>query len=106
MATKADTPKTVPVPETLLKAKKTAAQRRELRRKDKEFTLKRNKVARREAFKKAEKYENEYKKAELDLIRNRRVSRAGGTSFFVEPEAKVLLVIRIRGIFHLFVRSL
>lgn len=97
MATKTQPAKTVPVPESLVKAKKTAAQRRELRNKDKEFTLKKNKLARRDAFKKAEKYEQEYKRAERALINNRRISRSGGTSFFVEPEAKVLLVIRIRG---------
>lgn len=48
-------------------------------------------------FKRAEKYVAEYKKAERDLVNMRRTARATG-NFFVEPEAKVAVVIRIRGI--------
>lgn len=49
------------------------------------------------AFKRAEKYVAQYKKAERSLINLRRTAKAAG-NFFVEPEAKLALVIRIRGI--------
>jgi len=39
----------------------------------------------------------EYKKQDAHLIRMRRIAKVGG-SFFVEPEPKIALVIRIRGI--------
>ena len=48
-------------------------------------------------FKRAEKYVQEYKQAEKSLVNARRAARASG-DFFVEPEAKLALVVRIRGI--------
>lgn len=48
-------------------------------------------------FKRAEQYQEEYKKAERDLINQRRVARING-DFFREPEARLALVVRIRGI--------
>lgn len=48
-------------------------------------------------FKRAEQYVKEYKSQEQDLINQRRVARDSG-SFYVEPEAKLAFVIRIRGI--------
>jgi large subunit ribosomal protein L7e len=50
-----------------------------------------------EIFKRAEKYVAEYKKAERSLIDLKRAARKGG-HFYVEPEAKVAVVIRLRGI--------
>jgi large subunit ribosomal protein L7e len=55
------------------------------------------KAKRADYFKRAEKYVAEYKKTERDLINARRTARATG-NYFVEPEAKVAVVIRIRGI--------
>ena len=49
------------------------------------------------AFKSAEKYVKEYKQMENDLIRFRRQARNNG-NFFLEPEAKLAFVIRIRGL--------
>jgi len=49
------------------------------------------------AIKNARKYEAEYRRNARALIRNRRIARNTNT-FFVEPEAKVVFVIRIRGI--------
>jgi len=49
------------------------------------------------AFQRAQRYDQEYKKAERDLISKRRQARATG-SFYVDPEPKIALVIRIRGI--------
>jgi len=48
-------------------------------------------------FERAEKYHEEYKKAEADLVQQRRVARLNG-DFFREPEARLALVVRIRGI--------
>lgn len=63
------------------------------------FAAKRKHVKgqRTEAFKRAEKYVKEYRTQERSLIRFRRQARAVG-NYYVEPEAKVALVIRIRGI--------
>jgi large subunit ribosomal protein L7e len=52
---------------------------------------------RRAAFKRAERYTAEYKRQERSLVAARREARRTG-NFFVEPEAKLALVIRIRGI--------
>ncbi len=48
-------------------------------------------------LKRAEQYVNEYRKAERDLVEQKRAARAAG-DYFVEPQAKVALVIRIRGV--------
>ncbi|KAA0152226.1 hypothetical protein FNF29_04090 [Cafeteria roenbergensis] len=48
-------------------------------------------------FKRAEKYVAEYKARERSLIQMRRAAKSTGT-FFVEPEAKLAVVVRIRGI--------
>mmetsp|Transcript_56294 Transcript_56294/g.115129 ORF Transcript_56294/g.115129 Transcript_56294/m.115129 type:complete len:239 (-) Transcript_56294:16-732(-) len=50
-----------------------------------------------EAFKRAEKYLNEAKSAEGDLLRLKREAKAAGDAY-VEPEARVAIVVRIRGI--------
>jgi len=47
--------------------------------------------------KNAEKYAAEYAKLEADAVANRRAAKANG-GFFVSPEPKLCLVIRIRGI--------
>jgi len=49
------------------------------------------------ALKNAEKYHAEYAKADADLIKNKRDAKKAG-SFFVEGEAKIAFLIRIRGI--------
>jgi large subunit ribosomal protein L7e len=49
------------------------------------------------AAKRAESYVKEYLTAERDLINARRTARSKG-DFFVEPEAKMAFVVRIRGI--------
>jgi large subunit ribosomal protein L7e len=86
-----------PVPETLLKKKhnKEAAAQRLQKRKVQAAKARRNK--RKLIFKKAEKYVKEYRSQERSLIRARRTAKSAG-HFFVEPEAKLALVVRIRGI--------
>ena len=53
-------------------------------------------TARKTAATNAEKYFNEYTAADAALIAAKRDAKAKG-SFFVEGEAKVALVIRIKG---------
>ena len=48
----------------------------------------------------AEQYFNEYQKHDLELIESKRSARKEN-AVFVEPEAKVLLVVRIKGILKL-----
>lgn len=48
-------------------------------------------------FKRAEKYVAEYKARERSLIQMRRTAKQRGV-FFVEPEARLAVVVRIRGI--------
>jgi len=90
-------PKDVVVPEGLSKkiarnagllAKKTAAlaEKKKL-----------NKVKRAELKSRAAKYEKEYKTEEKTLVRMRRQAKQTG-NYFVEPEAKLMLVMRITGI--------
>lgn len=89
------------------------------------LTRQANAKARREIYKRAEKYDAEYRKNERDLIRNRRIAKNSGMYwlsrprpnalivlppssharfsrsagvFYVDPEPKIALVVRIRGI--------
>merc|ERR1711998_569189 len=50
-----------------------------------------------ESFKRAEAYIQEYKDQEKSLVTMKRSARKAGT-FYVEPEQKVLFVMRLRGI--------
>merc|ERR1711912_139010 len=55
-----------------------------------------NMLKRRAQYHRAAKYAAEYKSYERDLVRLRRQAKAVG-NYFVEPEAKLMFVIRIRG---------
>ena len=59
--------------------------------------LKESRTKRSIMFKNAEKYVKEYRLLENDAIRFRRQAKAHG-NYYREPEAKVVFVIRIRGI--------
>ncbi|KAL6067124.1 60S ribosomal protein L7 [Balamuthia mandrillaris] len=87
----------VPVPETLLKKKAYQEKLRARRERQKAAAAKVQKQKRRVIFKKAEKYVKEYRAAERELVRARRTAKEAGY-FFKEPDAKLALVIRIRGI--------
>merc|ERR1719352_1274554 len=50
-----------------------------------------------EAFKRAEAYVKEYREQEQSLVTMKRAARKAGT-FYVEPEPKLLFVMRLRGI--------
>ncbi|EIE19109.1 60S ribosomal protein L7 [Coccomyxa subellipsoidea C-169] len=58
---------------------------------------KKSRDQRKEIFKRAESYVKEYRDQEKDLIRLKREAKSNG-GFYVEPEAKVAFVVRIRGI--------
>jgi large subunit ribosomal protein L7e len=58
---------------------------------------KNNKEVRKGLLKRATKYDKEYKLHEKKLIALRRQAKATG-NYFVEPEAKVMFVVRITGI--------
>ena len=55
------------------------------------------KAKREEMVKRSEKYEKEYAQMEADLINQRREARAQG-HLFAEPEGRLAIVVRIRGI--------
>ena len=48
-------------------------------------------------FKRAEAYVKEYRAGEADLVRLKREAKLKG-GFYVEPEAKLIFVVRLRGI--------
>ena len=52
--------------------------------------------ARKVAAANAEKYYNEYTKADADLVAAKRDAKKNG-SFFVEAEPKVAFIVRIKG---------
>merc|ERR1719506_2045025 len=85
------------VPETILKKRrrdaKLSAQRAAQRITDKKAGRKK----RQQMFKSAEKYVKEYRQMENDLIRFRRTAKKHG-NYFLEPEGRLAVVIRIRGI--------
>lgn len=85
----------VPAPE---RVKKALGKGPKVSQKQKdEFAAKRkSKTA--EITKRAEKYEKEYVAAEKDLLTKRRQGRYTKGQFYVEPEAKVAFVVRIKGI--------
>jgi 60S ribosomal protein uL30 len=89
--------KAVPVPETLLKKRQRNVS---LLAKEKAFLAKQRKeraTKRKTIFKRAEKYAQEYRSQERDVIRLKRQAKAAG-NYYVEPEAKLILAVRIRGI--------
>jgi len=88
-----------PVPETILK-RRSARPTAEQRQKHRVALKKHNSKRRAEAFKRAEQYVKEYRAQERSLIHFRRQARNNG-NFFIEPEPKLVFVIRVRGIMNL-----
>jgi large subunit ribosomal protein L7e len=98
MADKEPEPVKLPkVPETLLKKRKKAQEVRDARAKAKLAVRKLRKEQRKEIFKRAEQYVTEYRQRENEQIRLRRIARHEG-NFYVPPEAKLAVVVRIKGI--------
>jgi len=92
-----DLPANAVIPESL---KKKIARNKRLAEEKKvkiEARRKANKVIRHDLKMKSLKYDKEYRKEQRYLIQKRREAREHG-NFFIEPEAKLLFVIRITGI--------
>jgi len=89
--------KATPVPETVLKKRRTTEQIKAHLEKKRVTLRKLHRNKRKVIFKRAEQYVKEYRSIERSLIRFRRQAKAAG-NYYVEPEAKLALVIRIRGI--------
>eukprot|EP00249_Psilotum_nudum_P000470 c12182_g1_i1 orf=107-847(+) len=85
------------VPESLLKKRKRDEQWALVRKKRAQEDRAKKSERRRVIFKRAEAYIREYRQQERDLIRLKREAKQKG-GFYVDPEAKLLFVIRIRGI--------
>ncbi|KAG0585462.1 hypothetical protein M758_2G013100 [Ceratodon purpureus] len=85
------------VPETLLKKRKRDEQWAINRKEQLETSKKNSSKSRTVLFKRAEQYIREYRGQEADLIRLKREAKLKG-GFYVEPEAKLMFIIRIRGV--------
>mmetsp|Transcript_104557 Transcript_104557/g.156579 ORF Transcript_104557/g.156579 Transcript_104557/m.156579 type:complete len:246 (+) Transcript_104557:38-775(+) len=86
-----------PVPEHVLKKRRAVEEAAAKRAADAPAQAKERKAKRQGAFKRAEQYAKEYRQRERNLIRMRRMAKAHN-NFFAEPEAKLLYVVRIRGV--------
>lgn len=96
VVTPAPTKSAVSVPETVLKKRRTLQTGKVEAEKKRAEQKKKLKSTRKIIFKRAEQYIKEYRSTERSLIRLRRQAKKGG-NFFLEPEAKLAFVIRIRG---------
>jgi large subunit ribosomal protein L7e len=86
-----------PVPESLLKKRKTLAEQRARKAATASYNSITKKTAKKNIFKRAEKYVKEYRSMQSSVIRSKRQAKNQG-NFFVSDEPKVAFVIRIRGI--------
>jgi len=85
------------IPESLLKKRKTQQALREQKAVKVQDLKKKRVQKRKEIFKRAEKYVKEYRNLERSKVIARRLAKEGG-NFYLEPEAKLAVVVRIRGI--------
>ncbi|CAM6126489.1 unnamed protein product [Calypogeia fissa] len=85
------------VPESVLKKRKRDEQWALAKKEELAAARTKSRSDRKVIFKQTEEYLKEYKKEESDLISLKREAKLKG-GFYVEAEAKLLFVIRIRGI--------
>mmetsp|Transcript_55904 Transcript_55904/g.114243 ORF Transcript_55904/g.114243 Transcript_55904/m.114243 type:complete len:241 (+) Transcript_55904:28-750(+) len=85
------------VPDNVLKKRKAQEEIATKKAAELVETRKANKVGRANIYKKAKAYAKEYSQAEATLVRMRREAKKAN-NFFMEPEPKVVLVVRIKGI--------
>merc|ERR1712000_601869 len=85
------------VPESVLKKKATAEKVAKSKAKAIELSTKKRRAQRKVIYKRAETYAAQYRRAEKQAVAMRRQARRVG-NFYREPDAKLALVIRIRGI--------
>ncbi|KAF8394579.1 hypothetical protein HHK36_020792 [Tetracentron sinense] len=84
------------VPESVLKKRKRSEEWALAKKQAEEAQKKKNAENRKLIFKRAEQYAEEYTEQEKELIRLKREAKLKG-GFYVNPEAKLLFIIRIRG---------
>jgi len=99
MAPKAAAPKIVKssVPESVLKKRKRAEKWDEEKKAKAAAAQTAGAAKDKECFKRAEAFVKEYREQEQQLVTMKRAARKAGT-FYVEPEEKLLFVMRLRGI--------
>jgi large subunit ribosomal protein L7e len=85
------------VPETILKRRKRNLKAEETRQANIKAVQKRRKEQRKEILKRAQTYVKEYNDQKKQTLFLKRQARLAG-NFYVEPEAKLAFVIRIRGL--------
>nr|POF05762.1 60s ribosomal protein l7-4 [Quercus suber] len=85
------------IPESALKKRKREEEWALAKKQDLEATKKKNAENRKLIFNRAKLYSKEYEQQEKELIRLKREAKLKG-GFYVDPEAKLLFIIRIRGI--------
>ncbi|KAJ8448772.1 hypothetical protein Cgig2_011393 [Carnegiea gigantea] len=85
------------VPESVLKKQKREEEWALAKKQELEVEKKKRAENRKLIYKRAQQYTKEYENQEKELIRLRREAKLKG-GFYVEPEAKLLFIIRIRGI--------
>ena len=86
-----------PIPESVLKKRKRAEKWAEESKAKAAADATKGVQKKAEAFKRAEAYVKEYREQEQSLVTMKRAARKAGT-FYVEPEQKLLFVMRLRGI--------
>nr|VDD16308.1 unnamed protein product [Brassica oleracea] len=87
----------VVVPESVLKKIKREEEWALAKKQEAEAAKKKSVETRKLIFKRAEQYAKEYAEKDNELIRLKREAKLKG-GFYVDPEAKLLFIIRIRGI--------
>jgi len=85
------------MPESVLKKRKRQEKYAADEKAAAEATAAKAKASKDEAFKRAESYIQQYREQEKSLVTLKRAARKAGT-FYVEPEQKVVFVMRLRGI--------
>ncbi|KAK9077374.1 hypothetical protein SSX86_005711 [Deinandra increscens subsp. villosa] len=93
----ADAAKVGPIPESVLKKQKRNEEWALAKTQDAEALKKKNAANRKLIFNRAKKYTEEYEAQQRELIQLKREARLKG-GFYVNPEPKMLFIIRIRGI--------
>ncbi|EXC04599.1 60S ribosomal protein L7-4 [Morus notabilis] len=85
------------IPESVLKKKKREEEWALAKKQELEALKKKNAENRKLIFNRAKQYSKEYAEKEKELIQLKREAKLKG-GFYVEPEAKLLFIVRIRGI--------
>jgi hypothetical protein len=80
-----------------LKKKATSERLQKAKAKSAEISAKKRREKRKTIYKRAESYAAEYRAAEKQAVAARRQARRAG-NFYREPDAKLVFVVRIRGI--------